>query len=241
MSSGENKGIGMFHIRAGMLTALAVTAMLLMTAGQYAIWWYAPEEATMGLVQKVFYFHLPLAWWSFVAFFGVCAASAMVLWTGKENWDVLAGVLAEVGVLFSGLALVTGSIWGRAAWNTWWTWDPRLSTTLVMWFVYAGYLVLRAADAGGVKGAKVRAVLGIVAFLDVPLVFLSARLWRSIHPAVLAAKGGGLEPEMWTTVWVNVVAWGALFAALVLARFHGAGLSRRVEAALARIQEKTLQ
>ena len=241
MSSGENKGIGMFHIRAGMLTTLAVAAMLLMTAGQYAIWWYAPEEATMGLVQKVFYFHLPLAWWSFAAFFGVCVASAMVLWTRKENWDVLAGVLAEVGVLFSGLALVTGSIWGRAAWNTWWTWDPRLSTTLVMWFVYAGYLVLRAADAGGVKGARVRAVLGIVAFLDVPLVFLSARLWRSIHPAVLAAKGGGLEPEMWTTVWVNVVAWGALFAALVLARFHGAGLSRRVEAALARIQEKTLQ
>jgi heme exporter protein C len=224
-----------------MLTTLAVAAMLLMTAGQYAIWWYAPEEATMGLVQKIFYFHLPLAWWSFAAFFGVCVASVMVLWTGKENWDVLAGVLAEVGVLFSGLALVTGSIWGRAAWNTWWTWDPRLSTTLVMWFVYAGYLVLRAADVGGVKGARVRAVLGIVAFLDVPLVFLSARLWRSIHPAVLAAKGGGLEPEMWTTVWVNVVAWGALFAALVLARFHGAGLSRRVEAALARIQEKTLQ
>ena len=231
----------MFHVRPGLLTALAAAAMLLMAAGQYAIWWYAPEEATMGLVQKVFYFHLPLAWWSFAAFFGVCAASVMVLWTGKENWDVLAGVLAEVGVLFSGLALVTGSIWGRAAWNTWWTWDPRLSTTLVMWFVYAGYLVLRAADVGGVKGARVRAVLGIVAFLDVPLVFLSARLWRSIHPAVLAAKGGGLEPEMWTTVWVNVVAWGALFAALVLARFHGAGLSRRVEAALARIQEKTLQ
>lgn len=231
----------MFHIRPGMLTVLAALAMLLMTAGQYAIWWYAPEEATMGLVQKIFYFHLPLAWWSFAAFFGVCVASVMVLWTGKENWDVLAGVLAEVGVLFSGLALVTGSIWGRAAWNTWWTWDPRLSTTLVMWFVYAGYLVLRAADVGGVKGARVRAVLGIVAFLDVPLVFLSARLWRSIHPAVLAAKGGGLEPEMWTTVWVNVVAWGALFAALVLARYHGAGLSRRVEAALARIQEKTLQ
>lgn len=231
----------MFHIRPGMLTVLAALAMLLMTAGQYAIWWYAPEEATMGLVQKVFYFHLPLAWWSFAAFFGVCVASVMVLWTGKENWDVLAGVLAEVGVLFSGLALVTGSIWGRAAWNTWWTWDPRLSTTLVMWFVYAGYLVLRAADVGGVKGARVRAVLGIVAFLDVPLVFLSARLWRSIHPAVLAAKGGGLEPEMWTTVWVNVVAWGAIFAALVLARYHGAGLSRRVKAALARIQEKTLQ
>lgn len=231
----------MFRIYPKMLTLFAAAAMALMAIGQYAIWFYAPEEMTMGLVQKIFYVHLPLAWWSFVAFFGVFAASVMVLWTGKEKWDVLAGVLAEAGVLFSGLALITGSIWGRAAWNTWWTWDPRLSTTLVMWFVYSGYLVLRAADAGGAKGARMRAVLGIVAFVDVPLVFLSARLWRSIHPAVLASRSGGLEPEMWTTVWINLLAWGALFAALVLARYHGAGFARRVEAALVRIQEKTLQ
>jgi len=233
--------MGMFRIYPKTLMILAAASMALMMVGQYAIWYHAPEELTMGLVQKVFYFHLPLAWWSFVAFFGVCIASVMVLWTGREHWDVLAGVMAEIGVLFSGLALVTGSIWGRAAWNTWWTWDPRLSTTLVMWFVYAGYLVLRSADVGGTKGAKMRAVLGIVAFLDVPLVFLSARLWRSIHPAVLASKGGGLEPEMWTAVWINVLAWGALFATLVLARYHAAGLKRRVEAALIRIQEKTLQ
>ena len=185
----------MFRIYPKVLMILACVSMALMAVGQYVIWFYAPEEMTMGLVQKIFYSHLPLAWWSFVAFFGVFAASVMVLWTGRECWDVLAGVLAEIGVLFSGLALVTGSIWGRAAWNTWWTWDPRLSTTLVMWFVYAGYLVLRSADVGGTKGAKVRAVLGIVAFLDVPLVFLSARLWRSIHPAVLASKGGGYIPE----------------------------------------------
>jgi heme exporter protein C len=233
--------MSMFRIYPKVLMILACASMALMAVGQYAIWFHAPEEMTMGLVQKVFYFHLPLAWWSFVAFFGVCAASVMVLWTGRERWDVLAGVLAEIGVLFSGLALVTGSLWGRAAWNTWWTWDPRLSTTLVMWFVYAGYLVLRSADVGGTKGAKVRAVLGIVAFLDVPLVFLSARLWRSIHPAVLASKGGGLEPEMWTAVWINVLAWGAMLGTLVLARYHGAGLKRRVEAALIGIQEKTLQ
>jgi len=208
-----------------------------MALGQYFIWVYAPEEATMGLMQKIFYFHLPLAWWAFAAFFGVFVASILLLLTRREEWDVLAGALAEVGVLFCGLALVTGSIWGRAAWNTWWTWDPRLSTTLVMWFVYAGYLVLRAAGAGG---AKVRAVLGIVAFVDVPLVFFSARLWRSIHPAVFASQGGGLAPEMWTTVWINVLAWGALFAALVLTRLQGLGLTRRVDAALARIQENNL-
>jgi heme exporter protein C len=227
----------MFRIYPKFLTILAVAAMALMAAGQYAIWVHAPEEATMGVVQKVFYFHLPLAWWTFVAFFGVCAASVMVLVTKRDIWDVWAGVLAEIGVLFCTLALITGSIWGRAAWNAWWTWDPRLSTTLVMWFVYCGYLVLRAGGMGGGQAARVRAVLGIVAFLDVPLVFLSARLWRSIHPAVFASKGGGLEPEMWTAVWVNLVAWGAFFAALALARYQTEGLRRRVDAVLARIQD----
>lgn len=227
----------MFRIYPKLLTVLAVAAMALMAVGQYAIWVHAPEESTMGVVQKVFYFHLPLAWWTFVAFFGVCAASVMVLVTKRDIWDVWAGVLAEIGVLFCTLALITGSLWGRAAWNAWWTWDPRLSTTLVMWFVYCGYLVLRAGGMGGGQAARVRAVLGIVAFLDVPLVFLSARLWRSIHPAVFASKGGGLEPEMWTAVWVNLVAWGVLFAALVLARYQTEGLRRRVDAVLARIQD----
>lgn len=229
------------NIRLHVLSLLAVAALALMAVGQYFVWIHAPEEATMGLVQKIFYFHLPLAWWAFAAFLGVCIASILFLWTKQSKWDAWAGVMAEVGVLFCGLALVTGSVWGRAAWNTWWTWDPRLSTTLVMWFVYAGYLVLRASDFGGVKGAKVRAVLGIIAFLDVPLVFLSARLWRSIHPAVFSSQGGGLEPEMWTTVWINAVAWGALFAALVVARYQGLALRRRVEGALIKIQEKSLQ
>ncbi len=230
----------MLGIRSRLLFFLAAAIMMLMAVGQYFIWFYAPEEATLGLVQKIFYFHLPLAWWAFAAFFGVCVASILLLWTGNEKWDIWAGAMAEIGVLFCGLALVSGSLWGRASWNTWWTWDPRLTTTLVMWFVYAGYLVLRASDLGGAKGAKVRAVLGIVAFLDVPLVFLSARLWRSIHPAVLASKGGGLEPEMWTALWVNLVAWGAVCLALVVARYDGLALRRRVEGALVRIQEKTL-
>lgn len=226
-------------ISSRVLVFLAWLTALFMLAGQYFIWFYAPEELTMGVVQKIFYTHLPLAWWAFVAFLGVFVASILVLWTKAEKWDVWAGVLAEVGVLFCGLALITGSIWGRASWNTWWTWDPRLSTTLVMWFVYAGYLLLRAAEVGGAKGAKIRAVLGIVAFLDVPLVFLSARLWRSIHPAVFAAQGGGLEPEMWLTVGVNALAWGILFFTLVVARLHNQVLAHRIGHILARFRDTT--
>lgn len=229
----------MARIYPRLLMVFGFLALALMTLGQYTLWVYAPQERIMGVVQKIFYFHLPFAWWAFAAFLGVFVASILVLWTRREAWDLVAGALAEMGVLFSGLALITGSIWGRAAWNTWWTWDPRLSTTLVMWFVYAGYLVLRLADTGG-RGMRVRAVLGIVAFLDVPLVFFSARLWRSIHPAVFASQGGGLEPEMWTTVWVNALAWGGLFCALALARYHGLVLKRRMGNALQRLQEKNV-
>jgi len=202
---------------------LAAVSVIALAVGQWFIWAYAPLEETMGVVQKIFYIHMPLAWWSFVSFFTVFAASVRHLMKRDAASDILAGAAAEIGVLMSGLALISGSIWGRAAWNVWWTWDPRLTTTLIMWFVYAGYLVLRGASGGGMGGerrAMVCAVLGVVAFLDVPLVFYSARIWRSVHPAVLASKGGGLEPEMWHAVLVNLVAFGCLWLTLLVARYR---------------------
>lgn len=215
-------------------TILPLATTVAMLVSQYFIWVYAPQEMTMGLVQKIFYIHLPLAWWALVCFAGVFAGSIMVLVRNNHPaWDAFAAACAEVGVLLCGLALVTGSLWARSAWNTWWTWDPRLSTTLVTWFVYTAYLVLRSAEIGGSGQRRIRAVVGIVAFLDVPLVFFSARMWRSIHPAVFASKGGGLEPEMWTTVLVCVAAWGTLFAALVLVRFSGLLQRERVSGLLA--------
>lgn len=206
-----------FFTRIPLLPLLATAGLII---SQYFIWMYAPEETTMGIVQKIFYVHLPLAWWALVCFAGVCGASVMALVTRKTSWDLLAGSCAEVGVLFCGLALITGSLWARSAWNTWWTWDPRLSTALVMWFVYAGYLILRGSGIGGAKSMNLCAVLGIIAFLDVPLVFFSARLWRSIHPAVFASQGGGMEPEMWTTVLVCIFVWGIVTATLVLTRWR---------------------
>ena len=169
---------------------------VLMAACQVLIYRYAPVEQTMGLVQKIFYTHLPLAWWSFVSFFLVCVSGVAYLKTRNRHWDAVAGAAAEVGVVLSGLALVSGSIWARHSWGVWWTWDPRLTTTMILWFLYAGYLVLRKMDMPRERQANLCAVVGIVAFVDVPLVFLSARLWRSIHPAVFANKSGGLEPEM---------------------------------------------
>lgn len=208
---------------------VGIIAGLALALCQYMIFVYAPVEQTMGIVQKIFYFHMPLAWWSLISFLTVFAASIAFLRTRNWKWDALSGAAAEVGVLFSGLALITGSIWGRHSWGVWWTWDPRLTTTLVMWFVYAGYLVLRTLDLPRERLGTVSAVVGIVAFLDVPLVFLSARLWRSIHPAVFASKGGGLEAEMKTTVIVCIVAFGFLWVALTWLRAAQRRMAARID------------
>ncbi len=215
-----------------MIQTLALAAAALSILAQWAIWYYAPVEATMGVVQKIFYTHLPLAWWSFVSFFVVFVASVLYLLRRRPAYARLAGAACEIGVVFSGLALATGMCWARPIWNVWWTWDPRLTTTLVMWFVYAAYLLLRASDVGGARKDAVLAVLGVVAFLDVPLVFVSARYWRSIHPAVFGPQGGGMEPEMWHAMIANLVAIGLLWLALLLLRSRqlaaAAALSRLV-------------
>ncbi len=201
-----------------LIKAASVAAGIALAISQYFIWEYAPTETTMGEVQRIFYFHLPFAWWALVCFFLVFVGSLGVLFGKKEFWDHLAGASGEVGVLLVTLALVTGSVWAKAAWNTWWTWDPRLSTALIMWFVYSAYLVLRSGGTESPKLQRVSAVLGVIAFLDVPLVFFSARLWRSIHPAVFASSGGGLDPKMWHTVMVSVLAWGIVAFVFVCLR-----------------------
>lgn len=212
-----------------LLPLLAVAAGVMLVAAHWAVWFHAPVEATMGLVQKVFYLHLPLAWWALISFFVVFIGSVGVLLRRSDFWDHLAGAAAEIGVLFSGLALITGSLWARPAWNVWWTWDPRLTTTLIMWFVYMGYLVLRTSPLPHVKRRTLCAVLGVVAFVDIPLVFLSTRLWRSIHPSVISPSGGGMEPEMWQAMFVCLAAVGLLWAALFLFRSRQMALRTRLD------------
>ena len=192
------------------IVAAASAAALLMLASQYMIWVWSPVEAQMGIIQKIFYTHVALAWWGFVFFFLVFVFSVLYLVKRRERYHLLAGAAGEIGVLFSGLVLLTGMAWAKASWNTWWTSDPRLSTALVMWFVYSAYLLVRDLDPAEARMKTVAAVLGIVAFLDVPLVFFSARMWRSAHPSVVASRGGGLPESMALTLIVSLLAWGAL-------------------------------
>ena len=221
------------------IPVLALVAGVALAGVQWLIYVYAPEERSMGIIQKVFYLHMPFAWWAMLAFFTAFAAGALYLIRRRLFWDNIALAATETGVLFATLALFTGSLWARRAWGAWWTWDPRLTTTLVMWFAYAVCILLRNSIPSRERRAVVCSVLAIVAFLDVPLVFYSARIWRGIHPGSLV-QSNGLEPEMKTAMWSCVAAVGLLWFALTAVRARQANQKDFLEkAALERLECET--
>lgn len=192
----------------------AVLALFAVPGAAATVFFYAPLERTMGVVQKIFYFHLGLAAAAFLSFFVAFLAGILYLVRRQRVWDERGAAAVEIGVLFTTLVLLTGSIWGRPIWNTWWTWDPRLTTSLILWFIFAACLILRSAVEQEQKRAVFCAVMAIVGFVDVPVVFLSARLWRSIHPTVIRSEGIALEPAMLITLAVSLTAMLILWAAL---------------------------
>jgi len=197
-------------------TWLGWAAVATMFAALYLIFFVVPTEREMGIVQRIFYFHVPCWWVAYGGFFVVAVASAVYLWNGSPAADHVAVAAAEVGVLFCTLVLITGPIWARPVWGVWWTWDARLTLTLVLWLIYVGYLMLRHYVVGTEKRAVFSAVLGIVGFIDVPLVYFAIRWWRTQHPQPVVAGGedAGLDPRMAATLWVSVAAFTLLFAYL---------------------------
>lgn len=203
----------------------AITALLLL-AGLYLALVYAPPERTMGEVQRIFYFHVASAWNAFLAFFVVAGTSVAYLITRQPRWDHLAHASAEVGVLFTTLTLMGGTLWMRPVWNTWWTWDPRLTTTLILWFIYVGYLLLRSLTEGAERRARYAAIFGIIGFVDVPIVYLSAVWWRTIHPSPTETS---FASPMVLALVVNVIAYTALYVYLASFRSRQLRLQDRVE------------
>jgi heme exporter protein C len=207
---------------------------------QWMIFVVVPTEAQMGIVQRIFYFHVPVAWATFLCFFAVAGASAVYLWNGSRPADRVAQASAEVGVVFCTLVLVTGPIWARPIWGVWWTWDPRLTMTVILWAIYAGYLMLRAFGRGDDATARYAAVLGIVGVIDIPVIRASVRLLHGIHPAVLTTREGGsglTDPTMRATLYVSAIAMLLLAAWLVRLRVatlrleaETAAIRRQVEA-----------
>ncbi|HVN64895.1 MAG TPA: cytochrome c biogenesis protein CcsA [Candidatus Binataceae bacterium] len=203
-------------------SVLGSAALILMTAALYMVFEYVPTEAEQGIVQRIFYFHVPCAWVAFAAFGLVAIAGVLYLWLDDQIWDDLGYAAAESGMVFCTLVLVTGSLWAKPIWGTWWTWDSRLTTTFILWLLYGGYLMLRASAADSPQVARFAAVIGIVAALDVPVVIVSVRLWRTIHPAVLVTKQGGHgleDPRMVATLLVSIAAFTILFAWILMLRF----------------------
>lgn len=201
---------------------LGGATLVLMVASLFMIFDYVPPEETQGIAQLIFYFHVPLAWVSFASFGLVAMAGILYLWLGDRLWDDLGYAAAETGVVFCTLMMVAGSLWAKPIWGTWWTWDSRLTTTFILWLMYAGYLLLRASADDTFQVARFGAVIGIVAALDVPIVIASVRLWRTIHPAVLVTRQGGHgleDSRMVATLLVSLAAFTALWAWLLMLRF----------------------
>ncbi len=206
---------GKAKIFDAVLFGLTFAAMLL---SLYTIFIYAPIEKVMGVVQKIFYFHLPLALLSFLAFFIVFIASLIYLYTRQVRWDILAHSSAEVGVVFCSLVLITGSIWARPIWNVWWTWDPRLTTVLILWLMYIAYLMLRKLLTPGSQMLNIASVFGIISFINVPITFFAIRMWRTIHPVVVDTKGVHISSPMLNTLLISMGAFCLFFFLLLRLR-----------------------
>jgi heme exporter protein C len=161
--------------------------------GMFASIWgaflFAPTDAVQGDVQRIMYFHVPMAILSFVAFFVVFVASIIYLLRRDERWDWLARASAEIGVVYTTMVLICGSIWGKAYWGTWWDGEPILTTTLILWFIYVSYLLLRFYGGRTETGARNAAVLGIIGFVDVPIVHFAVTWWRGLHPTGYVLNG----------------------------------------------------
>jgi heme exporter protein C len=198
------------------LQILNVVTVVLMVAALALVFFYAPRERSMGEVQRIFYFHVPIAWDSFLAFAVTLIASIAFLRTGKADWDRTASMSVEIGLVFTLMAIASGSIWARPAWNTWWTWDPRLTTYTIMALIYVAYLMLRQGIDDPSRRARFAAVYGIVGFVSVPITFFSIRWWRTIHPVIIGSGSPTASGGFDMTSPMKVVFFFCLFAITVL-------------------------
>lgn len=222
----------------GWLTFAAILIAL------YLVFIYAPREKMMGEVQRIFYFHVASAWNAFLAFAVVFVCGILYLAKGNRKYDQVAYASAEIGVAFTTIVLLTGPIWARPIWQTWWTWDPRLTTTLILWFIYMAYLVLRASAEGSESQARMAAVFGIIGFIDVPIIWVSIRWWRSIHPTIIESKGGqasfNMEPQMLIALIASVFAFTFLYVYLLNQRLRVERLAEAVAELKESLRKKAL-
>jgi heme exporter protein C len=223
------------------LVILNLTTVVVMALSLVLIFFYAPQERVMGEVQRIFYWHAPGAWMSMVAF-GITALTGVIyLLTRRRAWDMISRSSVEIGLVFTLMTIVSGSIWARPAWNTWWTWDPRLTTYTIVALIYVAYVMLRQGIEDPERAARFAAVYGLVGFVSVPITWFSIRWWRTIHPVVIGSNSstaeGGFDmtrPMLWVFLFCNL-AFPLLYACLLANRVRLERLHERVEQAKARL------
>jgi heme exporter protein C len=212
------------HVPARASSALAAAAWIGMAVSLYCVFFVAREaDAAMGgQLQRIFYFHVPAAWIAYLSFAVVFLSSIAFLRSGDRRWDLMAHAAAEIGVVFTSLVLITGPIWARPVWGTWWQWDARLTSTLVLWLTYVGYLLVRSLAENPARSGRLAAVIGIVGFLDVPIVHFSVQWWRTLHPSgptvANPTTDSGLGAPELITFFVCLAAFTLLFAWLLSLR-----------------------
>jgi heme exporter protein C len=195
------------------LNWLLFPTTVLILISLYCIFIYAPTESSMGEVQRIFYFHVPSAWTGFLGIFLVFICSILFLIKNERAWDIRAAAAAEVGAIFTTMVLISGPLWAKPIWGIYWTWDAKLTSLFVLWLIYLGYLLLRRLLESPIQRARLSAVFGIIGAIDVPIVYMSNRWWRTQHPQPVIGGGesSGLEPRMLFTFLLSLTAFTFLF------------------------------
>ena len=197
-----------------------LTAILMVITLYLALVWSPPERTMLGNSVRILYFHAPAAWTAYLSFGVVALASVLYLWKRTRIWDVVALASVEIGVLLTTLTLLSGMAWGQVIWGVPWSWDARLTSTLILWLIYVGYLMLRASVDDPERRARLAAILGIVGALDIPIIHFAVLWWRTLHPAPIAVRPGGpaMDTPLVIALMVSMVAFTVLYAYLMTAR-----------------------
>lgn len=209
---------------------LVILAGILLSYGLYQALVVAPTEQTMGNVQRIFYYHVPSAWTAFILFFVNFGASVAYLIKRRPAADIIALVTAEVGVVFCTVVLITGPIWARPVWGIWWTWDMRLTSTLVLWLIYVSYLFLRRFSSSG-ETPVLAAALAVLGALCVPFVYFSIWFFRTQHPQPVVGGGGSIDPRMLHALLINWLAFSCFAFLVCWSRYRLEKLQREVDRA----------
>ncbi len=217
----------------GRLDVLGLVSLALLAVTVGMALFYAPRELIQGEPQRIFYVHLPMALAAYLGFAVVFVGSILYLWKRKPLYDIVARSAAEIGVFFTTLVIISGGLWGRATWGTFWQWEPRLTFTFILWLIFVAYLMLRQAAQDRDRSARFASVLGIIGFLDVPLIFSAVYLWRGLHP-----QPAGMPQQMAITLFVGMAAFVALFVYLLIYRAKWDLKRERVEDLYAALDER---